>query len=355
MTKNEGSCRGWLAPILPDPAGHLRRSYERRRVLVVGADGFLGVNCVLGLCAVGAYVSVLTRKPASRTERLVSHVYHGDLRDSVAVQEAVRGQEIVFDLAGGYGAVQSNCDPQRNLLEESQAQLVLLQTCAEMQPSPIVLFCSSRLVYGRPQTLPVREDHPLAPESIYAVHKISAENYLRVFRRTAGLRSVVVRLTNPYGPYQAHESKSYGILNHFVRTAARGGEIRVFGDGSQHRDYLYVDDAVRAFLLLAASERCHLQLFNLGGSESVSVRQAAEQVARLAGTRVKYVPWPDDFASVETGDYRSDSTKLKDFTGFEPQVPLAIGLQRTLEFYRATTPLEEALPTNRLVANHKGI
>jgi nucleoside-diphosphate-sugar epimerase len=174
----------------------------------------------------------------------------------------------------------------------------------------------------------------LSPESIYAVHKIAAENYLRVFRRTANLRSIVVRLTNPYGPHQSHESRSYGILNRFIRAAARGEEITIFGDGSQRRDYIFVDDVIRAFLLLPLSERCHNETFNLGGLESISLGAAAEHIAQLAGNKVKSAPWPDDFALIETGDFRSDCSKIQRLIGFRPETPLGVGLRRTLEFYR---------------------
>lgn len=334
----------WVELSLGGYFQELVRSYGGRRVLVTGADGFLGFNCVLALSACKAEVTIVSRRQRARAESLAARVIRADMRDAAAMQEAVRNSEIVFDLAGNSGAVQSNCDPQRNLLEECQSHLVLLHACAEAQPSPLVLFCSSRLVYGKPKSLPVAEDHPLSPESIYAAHKITAENYLRVFRQTAGLRSIVVRLTNPYGPHQAHESKGYGIMNRFIRAASRGEEITLFGDGSQRRDYIFVGDVIRGFLLLPIWERCWNETFNVGGLESVSIRAAADQIAQLTGTKIKIVPWPDDFAAVETGDFRSDCSKLQSLTGFRPKTSLAEGLQRTLEFYRDLQGIPETAP-----------
>lgn len=323
-----------LAGVFSDSDRTLRDFYRRRRVLVVGADGFLGLNCTYALQRLGADITVFTRRVAPRAADCAGSIHHGDLRDLAAVEAAVAGQHVVFDFAGTAGAVKSNQSPEKNLDDDCRPHLNLIQACAETSSSPLVIFCSSRLVYGRPRQLPVGESHELVPQSMYAVHKITAENYLEVFRQTHDLRYCVLRLSNPYGPHQSHESTAYGVINHFIRSAARQETIRIYGDGKQRRDYIYVEDAIAAFLHCAAEPRCYGEKFNLGGRDSISIGDAAQQISRLAGgTPIHYEPWPHDYKKVETGDYETDMSKLDACLRLPPATSFEEGLKRTLAFY----------------------
>lgn len=317
-----------------DSGQALKNFYRRRKVLVIGADGFLGLNCTYALRRLGADVTVFTRRVAPRADEYTGKVRHGDLKDIATVEAAVAGQSVVFDFAGTAGAVKSNLSPEKNLDDDCRTHLNLFQACAEADKSPLIVFCSSRLVYGKPRRLPVGERHQLAPQSMYAVHKITAENYLEVFRQTHDLRYCVLRLSNPYGPHQSHESTAYGVINHFIRAAARQEPIRIYGDGKQRRDYIYVEDAIHAFLHCAAERRCYGEKFNLGGRGSVSIGEAAQHISRLAGgTPIHYEPWPHDYKKVETGDYETDMSKLDERVQLPPATPFEEGLKRTLAFY----------------------
>lgn len=315
--------------------GALRDFYRNRPVLVTGANGFLGVNAVHALEALGARVTVLVRQERVRAQGFSGRVIQGDLRFGETVRTAVAGQSIVFDFAGVSGAVASNQDPDGFLDRECGPHLQLIKACAEATPSPVVTFCSSRLVYGRPRYLPVDENHPLCPQSMYAVHKITIEHYLHVFATTHGLRFVVLRVSNPYGPYQPRDPRNYGVINRFIRDAADGRPIRVFGEGRQKRDYIHVADVVTAFLAAAMTDACHGHVFNFGGRRAVSIAEAAHTIARLAGgTPVCFEPWPGEYQSVETGDYQSDLRKIDRYIALPPPVPLEDGLRQTLFYYR---------------------
>lgn len=309
--------------------------YSQQNVLVIGADGFLGLNCLYALQALGAHVTLVTRRATPRAKGFTGQVLHGDMRDPVFVRTAVAQQHIVFDFAGTLGAVQSNRVPVQSLDDDCRPHLLLFQSCAEAPHAPRVLFCSSRLVYGRPQYLPVDEAHPCAPQSMYAVHKLTSEHYLHVLQQTHGLRFCVLRLSNPYGPHQPLATRGYGILNQFILAAARGEAITLYGDGGQRRDYVYVDDVILAFLLCAASEPCLGQTFNIGGRQSMSLRAAVEQIAQLAGgTPVRYAPWPAADHAVETGDYCTDLRKMDQYLRLPSPCPFAQGVAQTLAYYR---------------------
>jgi UDP-glucose 4-epimerase len=327
--KTESQSKRWLAN---DPV--VRSFYNRRKVLVIGADGFLGINCVYALQELGAHVSLLTRRAIPRAACFSGPVFRGDLKDQWLMRSAVDNQTIVFDFAGASGAVDSNEKPLQSLEEDCRSHLSLFQACAAVKEPPIVVFCSSRLVYGKPRYLPVDESHPLSPQSVYAVHKITVENYLRVFGHTRGLRSCILRLSNPYGPHQPRDARGYGIINQFIRAASEGVPIRIYGDGSQQRDYIYVDDVITMFLLCAVHEKCHDQTFNVGGRHGISIKTAVEQIVRLAGgPSVYFEPWPRDYKVIETGDYRTDLRKIDDYLALPPQTSFEEGVSRTLDYY----------------------
>ncbi len=309
--------------------------YNNRRVLVTGADGFLGINMVARLLFCGAHVSITSRRFRPRCAHEAVQVFHGDLRDSKFVRAAVQDQDIIFDFAGVSGAVSSNKEPFHHLEKECSPHLNLFQSCIETPDSPVVIFCSTRLVYGRPLFLPVNETHPLAPMNIYAVHKITIENYLNVFAHTHGLPYVIIRLSNPYGPGQPATTKSYGIINLFLRLAAQGQTIEIFGDGSQVRDYVYVDDVINAFMSVAMTKRCYGETFNFGGTEAISIKDAVNAISNLVGgVPVKYRHWPPEYKQIETGNYQSDNSKINQYVQLPPQTSLDKGFQKSIDYYR---------------------
>lgn len=309
--------------------------YRQRKVFVIGADGFLGVNCINALQKFQADLTILIRQKTPRVKSFKGTVIQGDLRDAELIRTAVQNKDIIFNFAGGSSAVDSNCDPVKNLNEELCANLTLFSACAGCNTSPLVVNCSTRLVYGKPQYLPVDEKHPLNPQSIYAAHKLTAEHYLEVFRITQGLRYIILRLSNPYGPYQTNEYKGFGIINQFLQNAAHHKPIVLFGDGSQQRDYIFVDDAIRIFLMCAMNPACQGEIFNVGGSRAISISKAAELISTAAGgSPIQYVPWPEKARIIETGDYETDMSKLFRYLSLPEECSFKEGFEHTLNYYR---------------------
>ena len=323
-----------------DPGGlknddYLLSFYRGRKVFVVGADGFLGLNCIVALQKLQADLTILTRRNVPRVRQYNGNIIYGDLKDADLMRKAVQNQEIIFNFAGGSSAVDSIQFPEKNLDEELRANLTLFSACSNSDYSPLIINCSTRLVYGKPEYLPVDEKHPLNPQSIYAVHKLAAEYYLEVFRKSHGLRYITFRLSNPYGPYQSLEYKGYGVINRFLQNAAHHKPITLYGDGSQKRDYIYVGDVIRIFLLCAMTPDCQGQVFNVGGRKAVCISEAANLISAVAGDcAIHYVPWPDRSKIIETGDYETDMTKLSHYISLPDECSLKNGFEHTLKYYR---------------------
>lgn len=311
--------------------------YQGRKVLVAGGDGFIGYNCCRLLAELGADVTLISRHAPSRAAAHAGRTLRLDLGDRKALAPVVQGHDIVLDCVGASGAVESNADPYRNFDIECRPHMNLFDACARAARPPVVVFLSSRLVYGSATELPVRETHRLAPASFYAVHKVTLENYLEVFGRTRGLPFVILRVANPYGPGPAELDKGYGVINQFIARALDNAPIRVFGDGAQLRDYVYIDDLVRAILGVASNTRCHGEVYNVGSGQGISIARAIDVIIQACGSAssVEHVPWPEMALKVESGDFVADIAKLGGVLGGASMTPFGDGVAATVAATRA--------------------
>lgn len=260
---------------------------------------------------------------------------HHDIRDEAALKAIVRGKEVVFNLAAQVSYVRSNKEPLLDIDINCRGIINVLEACRTEAPRALVLFSSSRFVYGNVEYNPVDEKHPFNCRSVYGIHKLAGEKYHRFYHDAYGLDSVSLRIANPYGPRQQMKHSEWGIVNWFVRLALDGQPLTVFGSGSQARDYIYVDDIAEAFLATAKSPKSWNQVYNVGSGTGTAFVDMARTVATLVpGTEVRQVEWPKDRYLVETGDYVSDIGKFRGKTGWSPKVPFDDGVRRTIDFYR---------------------
>ncbi|WP_223921516.1 NAD(P)-dependent oxidoreductase [Geobacter sp. AOG2] len=310
-------------------------------MLVTGGLGFIGLNTCARLLDLGAEVTALDNfvppriTPDFDAIRLRLRLAVADIRDEEKVERVVRDQEVVFNLAGKSGAADSNKTPLNDLDINCRGHLTILEACRTFNPGVTIVFPSSRLVYGKPLYLPVDEKHPLAPESIYAAHKLAVENYHLIYGKLYGLKTTVLRISNPYGPFQAGEGRAYGIANSFIQAAVAGRPITLFGDGRQRRDYLYIDDLVEALLLAAAAPESRGRVYNIGDGQGTSLLELAELAVAAAGQgKIVHVPWPEEYRAIETGDYLSDIGLAQHDLDWSPGTDIREGVARTVEFYK---------------------
>jgi len=320
-----------------------REAYEGRRVLVTGGLGFLGGNLAVALAGLGARVSVLDAMIPLYGGNLFNiepvresiDVSIADVRDAEAVRKAVRGCEIVFHIAAQTSHVDSMTDPFTDIDMNCRGTIVLLEAVRAESPGALVVYAGTRGQYGAVASPPAGEDTPFHPTDVYSADKAAGEAYAFVYRRAFGLRACSLRISNAYGPRHQMKHSRYGILNWFVRLALDGRTIRVFGDGSQLRDYHYVDDVTRAFLLAGSRPEAEGQAFNLGGPSPVRFLDMVREVIRAAGSGSwETAPWPEERKAIEVGDFAADWSRIRAALGWEPRVPLRDGLARTVEFYR---------------------
>jgi UDP-glucose 4-epimerase len=231
--------------------------------------------------------------------------------------------------------IDSMRDPHTDLEINCRSQLTLLEACRHHNPAAKVVYASTRQIYGKPETLPVTERHLVRPTDVNGINKAAGEYYHLVYNNVFGVRGCALRLTNIYGPRQLLRHNRQGFIGWFIRLALEDREIQVFGDGSQIRDFVYVDDASEAFLLAGATDAVNGEVFNVGGDEHFAHSEVVDLLVRAAGTgRYRFVEWPAEKKVIDIGSFYADSTLFKTRTGWTPRVGLAEGLARTLEYYR---------------------
>jgi UDP-glucose 4-epimerase len=248
----------------------------------------------------------------------------------------VRDRDVVFNLAGQVSHIDSMRDPATDLEINCRSQLTILEACRYHNPAVKVVFAGTRQVYGRPDSLPVSEKQLVRPTDVNGINKAAGEYYHLVYNNVFGVRACSLRLTNVYGPRQLIKHNRQGFIAWFIRLAIEGRAIQIYGDGSQLRDFVYVDDAADAFLRAGASDDCNGEVFNVGGSEPLSLRDLTTLLIEVAGSgRVEYVDWPADKKAIDIGSFYADSTKFRCATGWSPTIGMREGLQRAVTFYRA--------------------
>jgi UDP-glucose 4-epimerase len=323
--------------------GDVAESYRGLRVLVTGGLGFIGSNLARRLVELGADVVLVDSLVAEYGGNLANiagiedavRVNISDVRDEHSFRSLIRGQEVLFNLAGQTSHVDSLHDPFTDLDINCRSQLSILETCRRENPEVKVVFASTRQLYGRPRYVPVDEEHPVAPVDPNGVNKAAGESYHLVYGQLYGLRSSVLRLTNTYGPRMRVKDDRQTFLGTWLRLAVEGRELPIFGDGTQRRDFTYVDDAADAFLLAGGRSQADGQIFNLGGVPPVSLAELAQLLVEVAGGgSFRCIPFPDERRSIDIGDYFADDSKIRERLGWEPTVPLREGLARSLAYYR---------------------
>jgi UDP-glucose 4-epimerase len=261
-------------------------------------------------------------------------VFERDLRDPAAADEAVKGQDYVFHLAGQVSHTESMSDPRRDLDNNAAATLSLLEGCRRVNPSARLVFAGTRQVYGRAQRIPVDENHPCVPLDVNGIHKWAAERYHQLYHAAHGIPSVVLRLTNTYGPGQLVKHPRQGFIGWFVRKAVEGGEIEIMGDGTQRRDLNFVEDVAEAMLLAAATPHAFGRVYNLGSPAPISLEALVRLLLEVAGRgSFRFVPFPPERNSIDVGSIEIDYARIRTELGWEPHVALRDGLERTVRYY----------------------
>jgi len=303
------------------------------RVLVTGGAGFIGSALVRHLRAQGDRVRVFDNFSSGKYQHLAGlagvEVCQGDLREPERVQAAVGGVDCVFHLAAVASVPRSFADPFECEAVNAAGTLAVLEAARQAGVRRVV-YSASAAVYGNAAALPLREDAPPDPQSPYGIAKFSGELYGRVYHRVHGLETVALRYFNVYGPRQDPASPYSGVLSRWMDALLEGRRPVLYGDGSQTRDFIHVDDVARANRLAATQPAVRVagRVFNIATGTSCSLRAVLALLTELSGATV--TPCVEAARVGDISHSAADCGWAREQLGFVAQVALRDGLMQTL-------------------------
>ena len=314
-----------------------------RKLLVTGGTGYLATSLISQLRDIDCSIIRLSRPGAYFTPMVgKAHIQdiEGDIRKPAIWESVLADVDIVFHFAAQTSVYVAEENPLADMESNVLPMVHLLETCRKRKIKMSVLFAGTVTEVGLPDHVPVDETHPDHPITVYDLHKWMAENYLKYYARTGEVQGVTLRLANVYGPGTKSSSTDRGVLTMMIRKAMKGESLTVYGKGDYSRDYVYIDDVVRAFLYGAANiERANGQHFVIGSGEKYTIAEAfnliAERVALKTGTRVPvvHVDMPASLSPIETRNFVADTCRFSEATGWLATYSLTAGIDRTIENY----------------------
>jgi len=305
--------------------------------LVTGGAGFIGSALVRALLARGERVRVIDNFYSGKRENLAPvaadvEVIEGDIRDGGALGRALAGVEIVFHEAAIVSVPRSLVDPDASHDVNATATLQLL-AAAKRAGARRLVYAASSAAYGDTPTLPKVETMRPAPLSPYAVSKLAAEHYCQVFAGAYGLETVCLRYFNVFGPHQDPTSEYAAVIPRFVTAALAGKGVTIFGDGTQSRDFCYIDNTVAANLAAAVAPQASGRVFNVACGVATTLNEVVRLVGDIVGSAVGVT-----YAPGRVGDVKhslADITAAGDCLGYRAEISFREGLERTVAWYAA--------------------
>lgn len=318
-------------------------AFKGKTALITGGMGFIGSNLAIRLANLGAKVTILDSmipdyggnefNLAPVKDRV--KVNYCDISDASAVNYLVRGQDYVFHLAGQVCHLMSLSNPFPDIEFNIRGTAVLMEALRQFNPNAICVYTGTRGQYGASVSLPVNEEAPTNPKGIYEISNLTAEKIIKVYNDVHGVRSVLLRLSNIYGPRSQMKHSRFGVCNWFVRLAMDNDTIQVYGDGSILRDFCYVDDTVEAIIKSAITPAAYGEIFNVGSDIPVSFLELTKTICDVSKTgKWEYAEFSAERKAQEPGDFYSDISKIDRVVGWKPTTTLEAGLAKTIEYYR---------------------
>lgn len=312
------------------------------RFLITGGAGYLGSSLVRQIAERGDHARRLFRGDKTPQPAASEHIedFHGDVTSRADLQRAVEGVDVILHLAAQTSIYVADADPLADLDVNVRPMLGLLEACRARGGCPTLILASTATLAGISPRLPVVADAPDEPATTYELHKQSAERYLKHYCQKGIVRGCALRLANVFGPGPKSSRPDRGILNGMVRRALAGETLKIYGSGEFLRDYIYVDEAARAFLCAAdRAAAVNGRHFFLASGVGHTLADAVRLVARLVGettgkpVAVEHVPPPATLAPIENRNFVADTEPLWQAAGFRAAVSLEQGLRQTIEYF----------------------
>ena len=316
--------------------------YKNKKILITGGLGFIGSNLAIRLVKDGAYVTLIDNlNPLYGGNKFnvedikdKINIIIGDIRDTELLKNVILDVDYIFHFAAQVSYIDSLSMPFEDMDLNAKTTLSLLELCRKYNTKVKIIFSSSRMVLGKIQSPKFDEMHPTNPLSLYGIHKLTSEKYLLMYYKDFGISSIIYRITNPYGPRQQIKHSKYSLPGWFIRQAIEDKTIKIFGSGEQIRDYIFIDDIIEGIYASSHQDNAIGQILNLGSGLGSQFKKMVTNIVSTVGKgKIEYIPWPDNYEKIETGDSVADISKLNNFQGALIKNTLTEGIRKTIEYY----------------------
>jgi UDP-glucose 4-epimerase len=320
-------------------------SIKGKKILITGGSGYIASSIASTLSGISCTIYRISRRknqlvpllgPADRID------IEGDITADFNWEQYLNQIDIIFHLGGQTSSYKSNADPVRDLQDNVMPVLNLLLACRRSGNRPLIVFAGTVTEIGLSKNLPVNEAHYEDPITIYDIHKLMAEKYLKYFVRDGRSRGCILRLANVYGPGPQSSSSDRGILNMMISRGLSGGTLKIYGSGYQIRDYIFIDDVVEAFLSAGVyGNRVNGHHFVIGSGEGCTIAEAvrlvAERILIKTGKTVKvnHIQPPENLSQIEERNFIAETSNFSASTGWRPRFALSEGIDRTIDFFNS--------------------
>lgn len=292
------------------------------KILVLGGNGFIGTHVLDEFLAAGHEIRVFDRSPEAWRKPLSRVSYFlGDFSDTPLLGEALQGVDVVVHLISTTVPSTSNLDPVTDIQSNLVNSVRLFQLMKSAKVERVIYLSSGGTVYGIPSILPVPETHPLNPICSYGIVKVAIEKYLGMFEYLYGLKPLIIRASNPFGPRQGHQGVQ-GVASTFMHKILSGEKISIWGDGKTKRDYLYVTDLAR--MCRVAAESNLTGVFNAGIGKGLTLIDLVEMIEAATGKKadVEHIA----ARSYDVPEIVLDIEKANALLGWNPAISMQDGL-----------------------------
>jgi len=320
-------------------------AYENKNVLITGGLGFIGSNFAHVLVGLGAKVSIVDSLVVGlggnhfnmEGIRDKVEIYEEDVCNINFMKQIVKNKDYVIHCAGQVDHLKSIEDPLSDLHNNTEATISLLESCRQSNPDTLILYTGTRGVYGRvpSQKQPVKETVCPKPIDCNGINKLAGDHYHILYNQIHGLKTIVFRITNTFGPRQSLRSPGNGFITQFIKRAMQGKAIEIYGSGKQKRDFIYIWDLINAMISASLHEECIGQTYNIGG-DVFSVRIVANKICSVLDRPAKHIflPYPNYTSKIEIGDYSADNLRIRKEAHWNVVKGFDKGLVETMLYYK---------------------
>jgi len=302
-------------------------------ILILGGLGFLGVNITKALLEKGHLVTVVDSYFPRQIKRLDGCRYIvSDFKCLNSISTEFDNIDTVIHLISTTLPATSNDDIDKDISTNLLGTIELLRLCVERGVGRVIFSSSGGTIYGIPKTIPIPETHITDPICSYGIVKLSIEKYLQLFYRLYGLDYYILRVSNPYGPYQNYRGKQ-GSIGVFIWKLLHDEPIEIWGDGSVIRDYIYIEDVANAFVIAVSSEENPIKTYNIGSGKGYSINDIIKEIKSVLQKTptIKYLPGRNIDVPVNILDVSLANTHL----GWSAETSISEGIKKTAEFIKA--------------------